>query len=81
LELGASIFVPANMNLWRASDEFNLTRKNFTEENYEMGIWNGERVVFTVCGILVSSNLESLIFLQSLKTVGGVLSRCSGDTG
>jgi prenylcysteine oxidase/farnesylcysteine lyase len=48
LELGASIFVQANKNLWRASDEFNLTRRDFAEEDYDMGLWNGEKVVFTV---------------------------------
>ncbi|KXN81104.1 Farnesylcysteine lyase [Leucoagaricus sp. SymC.cos] len=46
LELGASIFVQANKNLWRASDEFNLTRRDFGEEKYEMGLWDGEKVVF-----------------------------------
>ncbi|KAF9479736.1 FAD/NAD(P)-binding domain-containing protein [Pholiota conissans] len=50
LELGASIFVEANKNLWRASDEFNLTRRNFREENYETGIWDGEELLFSFTG-------------------------------
>ncbi|KAF5355736.1 hypothetical protein D9756_004026 [Leucocoprinus leucothites] len=50
LELGASIFVQANKNLWRASDEFNLTLKDFAEDNGAMGIWDGEKVVFTFEG-------------------------------
>ncbi|PFH54745.1 hypothetical protein AMATHDRAFT_72501 [Amanita thiersii Skay4041] len=51
LELGASIFVKANRNLWRATDEFNLTRRDFRAEdddNSEMGIWDGERILVTV---------------------------------
>lgn len=48
LELGASIFVEANKNLWRASDEFNLTRRGFHSENYETGVWDGEEVLLSV---------------------------------
>ncbi|KAG2023145.1 hypothetical protein CC2G_000832 [Coprinopsis cinerea AmutBmut pab1-1] len=50
LELGASIFVQANKNLWRASDEFNLTRRDFQEEDYETTIWDGERFLFRFNG-------------------------------
>jgi len=50
LELGASIFVSANKNLWRASDEFNLTRSDF-ETGSTTGIWDGEQFIFTV-GVL-----------------------------
>ncbi|KAG5339896.1 hypothetical protein C0989_003043 [Termitomyces sp. Mn162] len=46
LELGASIFVAANKNLWRASDEFNLTRQAFSAGG-RTGIWDGEDLVFT----------------------------------
>ncbi|KAF8349812.1 Prenylcysteine lyase-domain-containing protein [Amanita rubescens] len=45
VELGASIFVKANKNLWRATEEFNLTRRDFKELNYEIGIWDGEAIV------------------------------------
>jgi prenylcysteine oxidase/farnesylcysteine lyase len=48
LELGASIFVEANQNLWRASDEFNLTRRDFLGESYETGIWDGQNILFSV---------------------------------
>lgn len=48
LELGASIFVEANKNLWRASDEFNLTRRDFHSENYETGVWDGEELLLSV---------------------------------
>lgn len=47
VELGASIFVKANKNLWRAADEFNLTRRDFRDEN-GLGIWDGEKLLFTV---------------------------------
>ncbi|KAF8203830.1 Prenylcysteine lyase-domain-containing protein [Pholiota molesta] len=50
LELGASIFVEANKNLWRASDEFNLTRRGFHSENYETGVWDGEELLFSFSG-------------------------------
>ncbi|KAG6812064.1 hypothetical protein H0H92_004595 [Tricholoma furcatifolium] len=46
LELGASIFVSANKNLWRASDEFNLTRRGF-ESGDQTGIWDGQELLFT----------------------------------
>ncbi|KAK2461697.1 hypothetical protein APHAL10511_006160 [Amanita phalloides] len=47
LELGASIFVKANKNLWRATEEFNLTRRNFEGQgkDYEIGVWDGENIV------------------------------------
>ncbi|KAF9458739.1 Prenylcysteine lyase-domain-containing protein [Collybia nuda] len=47
LELGASIFVEANKNLWRASDEFNLTRNAF-EEGGETGVWDGEKLILSI---------------------------------
>lgn len=47
LELGASIFVAANKNLWRASDEFNLTRREF-EQGGQTGIWDGQELLFSV---------------------------------
>ncbi|KAG6837890.1 hypothetical protein H0H93_013043 [Arthromyces matolae] len=47
LELGASIFVSANKNLWRASDEFNLTRQSFGKVAEQTGIWDGEELLFT----------------------------------
>ncbi|KAF8634484.1 hypothetical protein AX15_000922 [Amanita polypyramis BW_CC] len=47
LELGASIFVKANKNLWRATEEFNLTRCGFQGESDEVGIWDGENIVIS----------------------------------
>ncbi|KAF7339982.1 Prenylcysteine lyase [Mycena venus] len=47
IELGASIFVKANKNMWRAVDEFNLTRRDFRDDK-GMGIWDGEKLLFTV---------------------------------
>ncbi|GLB36511.1 putative prenylcysteine lyase [Lyophyllum shimeji] len=46
LEVGASIFVSANKNLWRASDEFNLTRRVFNTGS-QTGIWDGEELLFS----------------------------------
>ncbi|CAK5279586.1 unnamed protein product [Mycena citricolor] len=49
VELGASIFVKANKNMWRAVDEFNLTRRDFKEEQ-GLGIWDGEKILYTANG-------------------------------
>lgn len=48
LELGASIFVEANKNLWRASNEFNFTRKSFRDSNGGTGIWDGKEIILSV---------------------------------
>lgn len=48
MELGASIFVSANKNLWRATEEFGLSRYNFENDDAqddETGIWDGEAFV------------------------------------
>ncbi|KAL0950720.1 hypothetical protein HGRIS_007496 [Hohenbuehelia grisea] len=50
IELGASIFVKVNKNMWRASEEFNLTRRDFHEEEGSMGIWDGQQLLFTIGG-------------------------------
>jgi prenylcysteine oxidase/farnesylcysteine lyase len=47
LELGASIFVEANKNLWRASEEFNLTRSNF-DQGGGTGVWDGTEIILSV---------------------------------
>ncbi|KAJ7042618.1 Prenylcysteine lyase-domain-containing protein [Mycena alexandri] len=49
VELGASIFVKVNKNMWRAVEEFNLTRHDFREDN-GLGIWDGEKLLFTASG-------------------------------
>lgn len=50
IELGASVFVEANKNLWRATEEFNLTRYDFTngDDDSKNGIWDGEKFRFVV---------------------------------
>jgi prenylcysteine oxidase / farnesylcysteine lyase len=41
--------VKVNKNIWRASNEFNLTRKRFVDDDdSDMGIWDGERFILTV---------------------------------
>jgi len=59
IELGASIFVEQNKNLWRASNEFNLTR--FVEEVDGVGIWDGENVIFTVGGVFTLSAVLTIV--------------------
>lgn len=52
-----------NKNLWRAAEEFNLTRRGL-KENYETGIWDGREIFVSVRIIL--KFLVILIFLFSL---------------
>ena len=78
LELGASIFVEANQNLWRASDEFNLTRRDFLGESYETGIWDGQNILFSVRSAFASF-YPSLIFVFSTTADGGIQPKCYGD--
>jgi prenylcysteine oxidase/farnesylcysteine lyase len=47
VELGASIFVNANKNMWRAVDEFNFSVEPFGQDQAE-AIWDGEEIVYTV---------------------------------
>ena len=48
VELGASIFVGVNKNMWRATEEFNLSRYGFEDEDGDTAFWDGERIFFTV---------------------------------
>ena len=77
LELGASIFVEANQNLWRASDEFNLTRRDFAAESYGTAIWDGQNIIFSVRSAY-SLLLPSLILFSSTAD-GGIQRKCYGD--
>ncbi|KAJ7225895.1 Prenylcysteine lyase-domain-containing protein, partial [Mycena pura] len=49
VELGGSIFIKDNKNMWRAADEFNLTRRDVRDEK-GLGIWDGEKLLFTTSG-------------------------------
>ena len=48
VELGASIFVEANKNMWRATDEFGLDRLAFADDDDPLGFWDGKEFVFVV---------------------------------
>ena len=48
VELGASIFVHVNKNMWRAIKEFNLSHYGFEDEDGDLAIWDGEQILFTV---------------------------------
>ncbi|KAI0828535.1 Prenylcysteine lyase-domain-containing protein [Trametes gibbosa] len=55
VELGASIFVKVNKNLWRAVEEFGLERVNFENDDDNdgddtVGIWDGHEFVLTTGG-------------------------------
>ncbi|KAG6866235.1 hypothetical protein C0991_006822 [Blastosporella zonata] len=64
LELGASIFVAANKNLWRASDEFNLSRRLF-DEGGRTSIWDGEEILFTFGDSCVKAAVEKYVTIYS----------------
>ncbi|KAK7058346.1 hypothetical protein VNI00_001977 [Paramarasmius palmivorus] len=48
VELGASIFVKANRNMWRASEFFNLSLSAFEDEDTHMGLWDGEKLLLDI---------------------------------
>ncbi|KIP03332.1 hypothetical protein PHLGIDRAFT_77794 [Phlebiopsis gigantea 11061_1 CR5-6] len=47
IELGASIFVKINKNMWRASEEFGFERVDFDDSDDTLGIWDGSKFVLT----------------------------------
>ena len=65
IELGASIFVKVNKNLWRASEEFGLERISFDGDSDEvLGIWDGQEFPLTV-----SVSLVHPMFLERLYRI------------
>lgn len=48
IELGASIFVPINKILWRATEDFGLQRYGFEDETEATGIWDGEKFLLEI---------------------------------
>lgn len=48
VELGASIFVEVNKNMWRAVDEFGFERAAYKDASTVMGVWDGTQFVITV---------------------------------
>ena len=50
VELGASIFVTeANMNMYRATQQFGIDTFDFGEDDSDMGVWDGQKFLITVC--------------------------------
>lgn len=65
VELGASIFVKVNKNLWRAVDEFGLERVDFERDDDgddTMGIWDGHEFALTVSRQCVTRSEVSAYF-------------------
>ncbi|KAI0729978.1 FAD/NAD(P)-binding domain-containing protein [Fomitopsis betulina] len=60
VELGASIFVENNKNMWRATEEFGLERIVFGDDNNVMGIWDGKEFVLTTGGSFLGSWADTL---------------------
>jgi hypothetical protein len=60
-ELGASIFVDANVNLVRAAYTFGLEVESFKDDMEQIGIWDGSNIVVTVCPSAFASS-HMLIF-------------------
>lgn len=63
LELGASIFVSANKNLWRAAEEFNLTREDNVED--DVGIWDGDKLLLSVS--IITLSLEGVSHMRRFR--------------
>jgi hypothetical protein len=63
--------------LWRATDEFNLTRRDFKDDDYETGIWDGEKFIFTV-SLSTPHGITNSLSARSSRVVGGILLRSSG---
>jgi prenylcysteine oxidase/farnesylcysteine lyase len=55
IELGASIFVEVNKNLWRAANEFDLPLMD--PDFGSQAIWDGEQIQFSV-GFFVATYLQ-----------------------
>ena len=51
VELGGSVFVEVNKNLWRAVDEFGFERIPFENASDVVGIWDGQEFVAMVCAM------------------------------
>ncbi len=65
VELGGSVFVSVNKNLWRATEEYGFERIRFENEEDVMGIWDGSKFVIKASSILYQyqsdcTNLGSL---------------------
>lgn len=76
IELGASIFVKANKNLWRATEEFGFERKDF-DEGDTLGIWDGTEFrlmvrSFVMCERSTHSHLTVLDRIQQSRRLVGL---------
>lgn len=80
IELGASIFVKANKNMWRASEEFNLSRIGFEDEDGVTGIWDGEKFIMTAClqNFYLNAKFTLCFRWEMAPSVGGIKSSWPG---
>ena len=65
IELGASIFVDANKNMWRATEEFGLEFNDLEDGDDTVGVWDGEKFLITVR--LLSLDLRVVAMLGSAE--------------
>lgn len=49
-ELGGSVFVRANKNMFRATEEFGLNVTDLSREDDDMTVWDGDQVILTYSG-------------------------------
>jgi prenylcysteine oxidase / farnesylcysteine lyase len=68
VELGASIFVQINKNLWRAVNEFNLSFYGSEDEDGDKAIWDGEQILHAVCFLVVYYLVVSTSTFQVMAT-------------
>jgi hypothetical protein len=69
VEVGASIFVRVNKNMFRATKEFNLSHYGFEDEDGGLTIWDGERIVFSVRSLTYIYTTR-LFLTSSFKDIG-----------
>ncbi|CDO76406.1 hypothetical protein BN946_scf184937.g20 [Trametes cinnabarina] len=50
IELGGTVFVEANKNLWRATAEFGLERVPYENPSDVIGVWDGKKFLITIGG-------------------------------
>lgn len=72
--------------MWRASEEFELERYDFDDDDLDMGIWDGEKFLLEV-RFIICSHSNFLTETAACRPVeagismnGGTLSKCFGDT-
>ena len=68
VELGAPIFSKDHKNIWRATQEFNLTRVTTDDIRSGFAVWDGQTIILDA-SLLFSYRSELLIIIEMLAVV------------